>query len=276
MNKFYIQIVLFLLSISIYMNNKTLATEDDPGEDATPESTYHYLTPEEIYEKNKHLLCTNSEEIIQAGEVMNEAVSQLEYHATSMDGYELFNKNHNSSMPFYNKKHQDYINIEKIHFKVDDPDDYNEVINMLWDPDYAIFFNTDFVKITRVYNPNLVMIQQRYKKKFGRRQRYFYALATKVEISENKTIVVMTSPNINDHNPSNKKYKNEIVKSANLFKTDIDSEEDIRKGKLKKTFANLIGYLIEKKDRYIHIIYVDSIERHSYGFLKALLEKLYI
>ncbi|EAA18007.1 hypothetical protein [Plasmodium yoelii yoelii] len=137
-------------------------------------------------------------------------------------------------MPFYNKKHQSYINIEKIHFKVDDPDDYNEVINMLWDPDYAIFFNTDFVKTTRVYNPNLVMIQQRYKKKFGRRQRYFYALATKVEISENKTIVVMTSANINDHNPSNKKYKNEIVKSANLFKTDIDSEEDIRKGKLKK------------------------------------------
>ncbi|EAA21386.1 hypothetical protein [Plasmodium yoelii yoelii] len=233
-------------------------------------------SPEEIYEKNKHLLCTNSEEIIQAGEVVNEAVSQLEYHAISMDGYEFFNNNPNSSMPFYNKKHQDYINIEKIHFKVDDPDDYNEVINMLWDPDYAIFFNTDFVKITRVYNPNLVMIQQRYKKKFGRRQRYFYALATKVEISENKTIVVMSSANINEHNPSNKEYKNEIVKSANLFKIDIDSEEDIRKGKLKKTFANLIGYLIEKRDRYIHIIYVGSIERHSYGFLKALLEKLYI
>ncbi|VTZ78168.1 fam-a protein [Plasmodium yoelii] len=269
MNKFYIQIVLFLLSISIYMNNKTLATEDDPGEDAISESTYHYLTPEEIYEKNKHLLCTNSEEIIQAGEVMNEAVELLKYHAISMDGYEFFNKNPNSSMPFYNKKHQDYINIEKIHFKVDDPDDYNEVINMLWDPDYAIFFNTDFVKITRVYNPNLVMIQQRYKKKFGRRQRYFYALATKVEISENKTIVVMSSANINDHNPSNKEYKNEIVTSANLFKTDIDSEEDIRKGKLKKTFANLIGYLIEKRDRYIHIIYVGSIERHSYSFLNA-------
>ncbi|EAA15677.1 hypothetical protein [Plasmodium yoelii yoelii] len=103
------------------------------------------------------------------------------------------------------------------------------------------------------------MIQQRYKKKFGRRQRYFYALFTKAEISENKTIVVMNSANINDHNPSNKKYKNKIVKSANLFKTDIDSEEDIRKGKLKKTFANLIGYLIEKRDRYIHIIYVGSV-----------------
>ncbi|EAA21385.1 hypothetical protein [Plasmodium yoelii yoelii] len=26
------------------MNNKTLAIELGPGEDATPESTYHYLT----------------------------------------------------------------------------------------------------------------------------------------------------------------------------------------------------------------------------------------
>ncbi|ETB61204.1 hypothetical protein YYC_01143 [Plasmodium yoelii 17X] len=84
-------------------------------------------------------------------------------------------------------------------------------------------------------------------------------------------MVVMSSANINDHNPSNKKYQNEIVKSANLFKTDIDSEQDIRKGKLKKTFVNLIGYLIEKKDRYINITYVDSIEGHSYGFLNALL-----
>ncbi|VTZ76183.1 fam-a protein [Plasmodium yoelii] len=273
MNKFYIQIVLFLLNTSLYMNNKTLAIEPAPGEDAAPELTYHYLTPEEIYEKNKHLLCTNSEEIIQAGEVMNEAVEHLKYHATSMDGYELCDKNPDSSMLFYNKKHQGYINIEKINFKVDDPDNYNEIINMLWDPDYPIFFNMGFVKIARVYTPNLVMIQQRYKKKFGRRQRYFYALFTKVEISENKTIVVMTSANINDHNPSNKKYKNEIVKSANLFKTDIDSEEDIRKGKLKKTFVNLIGYLIEKKDRYINITYVDSIEGHSYGFLNVLLEK---
>ncbi|WBY56483.1 fam-a protein [Plasmodium yoelii yoelii] len=209
MNKFYIQIVLFLLSTSLYMNNKTLAIEPAPGEDATPESPYHYLT---------------------------------------MDGYEFFNNNPNSSMPFYNKKHQDYINIEKIHFKVDDPDDYNEVINMLWDPDYAIFSILTLLK------------------------RYFYALATKVEISENKAIIVMASANIIDHNHKNKKYfENKIIENANLFQAEIDSEDDIRKGKLKKTLANLIGYLIEKRDRYIHIIYVDSIERHSYGFLNVFL-----
>ncbi|EAA16293.1 hypothetical protein [Plasmodium yoelii yoelii] len=94
---------------------------------------------------NHHIIIL--QEIIQAGEVMNEAVELLKYHATSMDGYEFFNNNPNSSMPFYNKKHQDYINIEKIHFKVDDPDDYNEVINMLWDPDYAIFSILTLLKV---------------------------------------------------------------------------------------------------------------------------------
>lgn len=39
----------------------------------------------------------------------------------------------------------------------------------------------------------------------------------------------MTTPNINDHNPSKKIYKNKIIENANLFKTDIDSEEDIRR-----------------------------------------------
>ncbi|WBY59584.1 fam-a protein [Plasmodium yoelii yoelii] len=138
-------------------------------------------SPEEIYEKNKHLLCTNPEETIQAGEVMNEAVKLLKYHAITEDDYEFYERDDN-----------------------------------------------------------------------------------------NRTINVMASPYINDHNPSNKKYKNEIVKSANLFKTDIDSEEDIKQGQLKKSFVNITGYLIQKY-RCVNITYIESIERHSYSFLNALL-----
>ncbi|SCM23391.1 hypothetical protein PBNK65E_000258500 [Plasmodium berghei] len=78
--------------------------------------------------------------------------------------------------------------------------EYNEIINMLWDPDCSIFLNTAFVKSIRKQN----------------------------DISHDFR-------DINDHNYSNKKYKNKIVKNANLFKTYIDSE-DIRKGKLKKRF----------------------------------------
>ncbi|SBW38267.1 fam-a protein, partial [Plasmodium berghei] len=181
MNKLYIQIVLFILTISLYVNNKTLATELASGENATSESAYYYLTPEELYEKNKHLLCTDPEETINAEKLMNEVVTHLKYHATSNDDYKLCRKNPGISMFVYKKKHQDHTDVQKIKFKFYDSDKYNGIINMLWNPNHLNPFNTGFVKIVRVYNPNLVMIQQRYKKKFGRRQKYFYALATKVE-----------------------------------------------------------------------------------------------
>ncbi|KEG00173.1 hypothetical protein YYE_04978 [Plasmodium vinckei vinckei] len=69
----------------------------------------------------------------------------------------------------------------------------------------------------------------------------------------------MSSGNINDHNPSKKAYQNTFIKKANSFTTDIDSEEDIRKGKLKKTFVNIAGYLIEKSKWHVDIAYVESV-----------------
>ncbi|CAD2088785.1 fam-a protein [Plasmodium vinckei lentum] len=263
MNKFYIQIVLFLLSISIYLSNKTLATESAPEENTTPESKNRYATSEEIHEENKQLLCTDPEETKQAIKLMSEAVMHLVYHATSEKGYELCCKFPENQTFFYKKKHDNQTNVGKIQYTINNLNKYDQIINKIWSPDQAIFFNKDSVKIVRVYNPNLVMIQQRYKKKLGSRQKYFYALATKVEISEDATIIVMTSPNINDHNPSTKEYKNTIIENANLFKTDIDSEDDIRNGKLKKVFVNIAGYHIEKKDNHIDINYVESIDGHN-------------
>ncbi|EAA18549.1 hypothetical protein YYC_00217 [Plasmodium yoelii 17X] len=259
MNKFYIQVVFFLLTIFVYVNNKTLATERAPRKCTTLKSKNNCSISEKIYAQNKDRLCINPEETINAEELMNEAVTHLEYHATSNDGYKLCRKNPGNSMFFYKKKHQNHTDVKKIQFKFYDSDKYNEIINELWNPNRSNFFNNGYVKITRVYNPNLVMIQQRYKKKFGRRQKYFYALAKKVEISEDKAIIVMSSANINDHNPSNKEYKNTIIENANLFTTEIDSEDDIRKGKLKKTFVNIAGYLIEKGKRSVDVIYIESV-----------------
>ncbi|ETB59995.1 hypothetical protein YYC_02388 [Plasmodium yoelii 17X] len=216
-------------------------------------------SPEEIYEKNKHLLCTKPEETIQAGEFMNEAVAHLDYHAKDLCKYKLCGRNHNFRMFLYKKKHQYHINIKKIEYKVYDSDKYNEIINELWDPDHPNFLNTGSVKIARVYTPNLVMIQNRYTSCCFGRQKYFYALATKVEISKDTTVIAMSSANINDHNPSNENYQNKIIKEANLFKTDIDSEDDIRKGKLKKTFVNIAGYLIKKCSKYVDITYIESV-----------------
>ncbi|EAA19840.1 hypothetical protein, partial [Plasmodium yoelii yoelii] len=214
---------------------------------------------EEVYEKNKHLLCINPNETIKAEKLMNEAVKHLKYHATSISNYKFFITHPNSRMALYRKKYKGHTDVEKIQYTVWGFDKYNEIIKKLWDPDYTNSFNTDYVKIARVYNPNLVMIQHRCEKLPLSRQKYFYALSAKAEISQDKTIIVMTSPDINDHNPSNKKYQNTIIYNANAFKTDVDSESDIRKGKLKKVLLNIAGYLIEKKDKYVDITYIESI-----------------
>ncbi|KEG00241.1 hypothetical protein YYE_04909 [Plasmodium vinckei vinckei] len=179
---------------------------------------------------------------------MNEALEHLGYHATSEDDYQPCKRIFDSIPPYYKKKHGDHTDVLKVNITFKNSNKYNPLIDMLWDPDGDNLFNNGSVKkkIVRVYAPNLVMIQQRYKKGFMSRQKYFYALLKKVQISENITIIVMASANINDYNPSNNEYKNTIVESANSFKTDINSEDDIRKGELKKVFVNIAGYLVEK------------------------------
>ncbi|CAD2100962.1 fam-a protein [Plasmodium vinckei petteri] len=263
MNKFYIQIVLFLLSVSVYLNDRALATEPTPGKSTTPKPSDRCLTSEEIYEKNKNLLCTDPKEIKNAEELMNEAVKHLERHATDMHDYEICKRFTDSDMNLYKKKHEGHTDVNKIDYTIYSCYDCNDIINEIWDPDTPNVFNKGDTKIVRVYNPNLVMIQHRYEKKSIGRQKYFYALATKVQISKDTTIIAMTSANINDHNPSGKKYENNIVEKANSFTTDINSEEDIKKGELEKVFVNIAGYLIEKKNRCADVTYVESIDGHS-------------
>ncbi|CAD2103406.1 fam-a protein, fragment [Plasmodium vinckei petteri] len=143
---------------------------------------------------------------------------------------------------------------------------------MIWNPHPVKFYINESAisdkanitrKIVRVYDPNLIMIQQRYKKGSKGRQKYFYALAKKAHISEDTTVIVMTSVNINDQDSSNEKHKNTIIENANLFKTSIESEEDIKQGKLQKVFVNIAVYLIEKIKKDIHITYIESINEEN-------------
>ncbi|CAD2099635.1 fam-a protein [Plasmodium vinckei lentum] len=260
MNKFYIQIALFILSIFAYANNVTLATELAPEENATPKSNHYFPTPEEVYEKNKHLLCTDPEEIKNAEELMNEAVKHLEYHATSKEGYKLFLETPDGGISHYKKKHEGNTKVLKVNLNIYASNQYDEIINKFWDPDTPNTFNTGSVKIVRVYNPNLVIIEQRCPQKCTLHHKYFYALAKRTQISENKTIIVMTSADIDDHNPFRRKYKNKIIKSADLFKTSIDSEYYIRQEGSKNLYVNIAGYLVEKKGDNLEVTYVESID----------------
>ncbi|SCL89675.1 fam-a protein, partial [Plasmodium chabaudi chabaudi] len=263
------------LSVSVYLNNKTLATEPAPGKSIF-KSKNSYATSEEIYENNKHLLCANPEEIQNAEKLMNEAITHLEYHATNNDGYIHLEENPYCNLNVYEKKYQDDTIVLNFQYILHDPNKYNETIGEFWDPDILnpIDYKSTKKKIARVYNPNLVIIQQRYKNNPGDCEKYFYALAKKAQISEDKTIIVMTSANINDHNSKNKKsYKNTLIESANLFTTEIDSEEDIRAGKLKKTFLNIGGYLIEKNDNCVKITRIESIDENESINKNALLKR---
>ncbi|CAD2085963.1 fam-a protein [Plasmodium vinckei lentum] len=263
MNKFYIQIVLFLLNTFVYVNNKAFAAELAPEIATTSERPCRCVTAKEIYERNKDLLCTNPKETKEAEELMNEAVKQLRYHATNTSDYELCAANVYPDANLYKKHLENHTPVEKVEYSVFGSYKYNKIINEIWNPDHTNFLNPGDVKIARVYNPNLVLIQQRYTKEFGSSQKYFYALATKVQISENTTIIAYTSANINDHNPSTEKYENTIIQKANLFKTDVNSEEDIREGQLIKTFVNLAGYYIQKRGNCVDITYVESIDGHA-------------
>lgn len=65
---------------------------------------------------------------------------------------------------------------------------------------------------------------------------------------------------MNDHDGGkNKKYVNPFVESANSFKPDIDSEEDIRNGDLYKMYINLVAFFIEKEADCVKVTYVSSV-----------------
>ncbi|CAD2084761.1 fam-a protein [Plasmodium vinckei lentum] len=236
------------------------------------ESPYLTDSPEEIFEKHKKFLCTNPEETKQAVELMDEAVVHLACHAANKDGSEPSKSGTGSSSLSHKKNDENTPKILKTNRRIYDFGMYNEIVNLIWNPENINFFINESAicergkttrKIVRVYNPNLVMIQQRCKKKRFGSEKYFYALAKKAQLSEDKTIIVMTSANINDQYPSKKEYKNTIIENANLFKTKIDSENDVQEGKLKKVFVNIAGYLIENIKNHIHVTYIESVNEED-------------
>ncbi|KEG04436.1 hypothetical protein YYE_00009 [Plasmodium vinckei vinckei] len=216
----------------------------------------------ELYEEHNHLLCTNHGETIRAEKVMKEAVSLLIQHATDTVNDDKSHQSKNDGK-LNIAKHDGGTYIGKSNYKYPDPDMYIDLVDMLWDPSCSQKPDKTLKngKVVRVYTPNLIMVQYRYKNDNESFQRYFYALAAKHKISENTTVIAMTSGNINDHNRADTKiYNNPILESANLFKTEVKSEPDIRKGELKKMFVNLSGYLIKKESKYVDITYVRSVD----------------
>ncbi|KEG00593.1 hypothetical protein YYE_04422 [Plasmodium vinckei vinckei] len=216
---------------------------------------------DEIYKEAKHLLCTKPSETKKAMEVMDEAVKFLKYYATTQKGY----KHHCTTcegVKMYYMKNKKKSYIEKCKIKISNPNKYDDIIYMLWDPNGAQQFDPNFIygKVVRSYNRNLLMVKKFYHNPMLSSKRCFYALAKKVHISENTTIIVMASGNINNQNGFNRPlFKNKVLESMNSFKTNVDSDDDSQNGYYKKTFVNLSGYLIRKKSDHVDVTFVNSV-----------------
>ncbi|EUD71844.1 hypothetical protein YYG_03261 [Plasmodium vinckei petteri] len=230
MNKFYIQTALFLLSIFAYANNEILATEPAPGEDTKHQLRSRFATSEEIYENNKHLSCSDNKHK-RVINIMNEAVKQLEYYATSKDGYEVYRQSPNDSISYYVKKIDDEASILKVHLNIYASSQYDDIINRLWDPNGSKIFNKGHARVAH--------------------------------ISKDKTIIAMTSSNTSDSSHTYIEHENPILKNTYTFVNSLNPKEHFANGRYVKVFVNLAGYLIEKKGDDLEITYIESIKGHS-------------
>ncbi|SCL82076.1 fam-a protein, partial [Plasmodium berghei] len=233
-----------------YMQNMAFASDSTPSPNSPNEEAIQqlYIDPKEAK---------------QASDIMTEALDFAQKHAEHTNDYKEYSKQ--DGVVLYFKKFKD-TEIGKLELTIPNPDSYDDVVNILWDPNGAKNFDDKFIKgtIRRVYNKNLVIIQQLYKSLIRSWQRYYHALANKIELSKNKTAIVLVSSDMNDHDGGkNKKYVNPFVESANSFKPDIDSEEDIRNGDLYKMYINLVAFFIEKEADCVKVTYVSSIDPNA-------------
>ncbi|CDU16609.1 fam-a protein [Plasmodium yoelii] len=206
-------------------------------------------------------VCTKRSEIKKAENVMEEAIERLKEHAIHSNDYNL-HYCYANEIDIYRKRHK-YVIVDKIDIEINNTDKYEEIIDTLSNFNNNLYsFVTVKGKVVREYNPNLVMIQQHFTDMSDPSFKgYLYALAVKRKVSEDTTIIALTSPNVNDHNYVDKNlFKNAIVESANSFVTDVDPEDYIRKRDLSKMFVHLSGYIIQKKSKSIQITSINAIE----------------
>ncbi|CAD2096879.1 fam-a protein [Plasmodium vinckei] len=261
MNKVCMKTVFAILILFPYVRNQVLETDPVPREVFLTEGLKNPVIydPDEIYEQNKHLFCSDSDEEEHAEEIMEDAQRLFLKYVRNQYVFKFYEQYDNDTSLYFKKCNGDKY-IGKIYTKIHYPHKYNEVVKTLWDPNGEKKYNPDFVsgKVIRAYNPNLLMIQQRYRNGFMGRHRYLYAITAKYEISNETTIIIKASANINDHNRDRKNSENLLIKSANSYEFDVYPDEDIAAGRLSNMVVDLSGYVITKKKDFIIIAHVDS------------------
>ncbi|SCL91094.1 erythrocyte membrane associated protein 1, putative [Plasmodium chabaudi chabaudi] len=241
------------------LQNHTMCTDaalKQSSSNITPQKN----TSNENCEKGNSQMCSDPEETNNVTEIMDEAVYRLRQYANFNHGYnDYYIGDEELSLCF--TEHEG-TEIERFYLAIPNPDKYNEIVKMFYTfKGISYLGNLDVkARIVRKYYSNLVMMYNDYKGRTIPFHGYSYVLSADVQESEDITMFVQTSVDINGHKDANKtKYKNTIVESANSFNTDVYTSEYTQMQKIKKLFINLSGLIIKKKSDYVGITYVNSI-----------------
>lgn len=218
------------------------------------------------YDKNSkefaHLYCTDTEEIKNMNEVMKEAMDVLQRFALREEGYTLCNTKDKDSNLYYKKINKQ--SVLKIDFQIEDSSKLEKLIDTIWNVNGTKLIDPSFIEgeLVRIYDDNLVLLQQSYHGSYGIEGRYFYVLASKEKLNENTYIITCVSLNVKDGNNKESFMHNPYVNSANLYTLQVDpsySKSD-KVPPLKKIFINLSGYIIKKEKTHINVTYVSSVQ----------------
>ncbi|EUD69575.1 hypothetical protein YYG_05205, partial [Plasmodium vinckei petteri] len=151
---------------------------------------------------------------------------------------------------------------------------YDDVIDLLWDPNGPKKIYKSFVDgiISRMYNPNLLIVRQQYQGICKKWRRHCYVLVNKVELSQDETAVLFVSSNTDYFNWKIKmKHVNPIIKSANKFNPCIGSYKDLFRNELStKMYINLAAFFIKKESDCVNVTYVSSIDMNFHSIRSEL------
>ncbi|VEV58357.1 fam-a protein [Plasmodium vinckei vinckei] len=248
MNKGYIKITLALLSVVGCIQNIAFASETA-------------ATTNSLNKEYKQQLYIDPKEAKQAANVMAEALSVAKKLAIHTNDYKLYSKKYEGASLYF--KRVNNTDIAKLEVTIPDPNYYDSIISMLMDPRAPKNFYNAHVEgaISRIYDPNLVIIKQYYRNNSGPCQRYCHLLAKKTELSKDETAIVFVSPDVNDHDSkNNKNYVNPIIRRVNSFKPDINSRGSIRNRNALKMYVNLAAFFIKKEADCVKVTFVGSID----------------
>ncbi|SCL93582.1 fam-a protein [Plasmodium chabaudi adami] len=246
MNKGYIKVVLALLSVAGYMQNVVFAIDSISNTNSSNEN-------------GKQQSPINPEEAKQAADVAADALNVARKNIENINDYKPYPVDNEEEVTYFKEVNKVYVGI--INVTIPNPDSYAGVINMLWDVNGERSFDNAFIKgnASKVYNENLIIRQQRYKNYLW--GKHYNVVANKIEVSKDETAIVLASSDMKDHVKGDyRPYINPLVKSANSFKPEIDSEDVVINGVSIRMYAHLVAFFIKKEADCVKITHIASYE----------------